>query len=134
LSFTTPHARRSALVSSRPPEAVLANLAIQRLRRDAQYLGGFALMPLALEQDGFDVAALQLLECQLSADERRWRARRGGQVERKILRANHAATCEKNGALDDVPELADVAGPLILLQQRARVRRQRRCVAAAKPR
>ena len=91
-------------------------------------------MPLALEQDGFDVAALQLLECQLSADERRWRARRGGQVERKILRANHAATCEKNGALDDVPELADVAGPLILLQQRERVRRQRRRVAAAKPR
>ena len=44
-------------------------------------------MPLALEQDSFDVAALQLLECQLSADERRWRPRRGGQIERKILRA-----------------------------------------------
>ena len=41
---------------------VLANLPIQRLRRDAKHLRRVALMPVRVREDGADVLALELLE------------------------------------------------------------------------
>src|SRR5690348_7113143 len=108
------------------PEAVLTNLSIQRLRRDPEHLGGLALMPLRLQQHRLDVAPLELFECELASDHRRRGAGRRRQIERQVLSTYDSASREEYRALDDVAQLADVARPLVFLQQREGIGRERR--------
>src|SRR6185503_7652556 len=98
----TLNATLNASRALRPAKSVLANLPIQRLRRDAQRFGRLALVPLGLRQHGLDVATLQLLERELSTHDRAGGTRSRGEVERQILRANHAAAREQHGALDHI--------------------------------
>src|SRR5450755_4309425 len=119
----------SALVRAAQPK--LADLAIERLRRDAEDVRGLSLMPARVLQHRLDVLPLDLLE-RRKRIRRAAAVRRGEPTERHIVRVNHRSRRDELCALDHVAQLAHVPRPWIRLQRLDRVGAERALHAIAR--
>ena len=90
--------------------------AVERAAIDAEDLGGALLVAAGLAQDELDVAALELGQRRAIVDEAAGGARAGAaraprDLGRQIRRQDDAVLGQRERALDDVLQLAHVAGP-----------------------
>src|SRR5258706_12753162 len=99
-------------------DPVLPSLLQQRLAVDAEDGGSSGVIGARLAKDLADVARLQLLERPLSA---RGRGHELAFERRQRLGGDHVSLFDDDSALEDVAQLADVAGPVIAAQDGQRV-------------
>src|SRR4051812_4390550 len=90
-------------------EAVAPQHAVERSSIDAEDRRRARDVAVGLGDHVREIAALHLFECRRAPVQRRLEAR--AQLGREVVRRQHLTARERDGALDAVLELADVAGP-----------------------
>src|SRR3954469_6731289 len=106
VDFRTPRDHSAASAWPRS-DAEAGEPAVQRAARQAEDAGGFADVAALGGEGALDEVALDLLDRHVLEPRRRLAAR----AEQEIGGGDVVAGGEQAGALDDVLELADVAGP-----------------------
>src|SRR5262245_55706577 len=99
---------------------MLRHLSIQRRSPEPKIAGGAAQVTRVLRDRLANRARFEVFEIQV-----RGVARRRLVLEKQIVDAERLAFRHDHGALDGVDELADVSRPVVLLQSRNRVGRDR---------
>src|SRR5579883_875526 len=118
---------QSRAATTRSTVLELVDLVVEGLEADAQLAGGGGLVAVVLLEDGLDVAHLDVAEgrvplgdLEMGCPDRRGRGRVSaaarGQLGRQVFGEDGAVAGQDRGAFDHVGQLADIPGPIVVLQ------------------